>query len=184
MESRRLRIVVMMVALAAGIGACAAKPLDRPLPLGPPKTGPGTIAEARKYLQGRWTFVSMEIFPAGQPPIKVKGTGTLVYDEFANMDVEIHVDPETVKQVEKIGIPVPNGVIQTKGQTLIDMSGHTLRYVREGEDVIRPLTHALDIGRPRYWEAEANQLTLRTKDDKGAVLSVSVWRKESGVPSF
>ena len=64
------------------------------------------------------------------------------------------------------------------------MSGHTLRYVREGEDVIRPLTHALDIGRPRYWEAEATQLTLRTKDDKGTVLSVSVWRKESGAPSF
>ena len=58
-----------MAALAAGIGACAAKPLDRPLPLGPAKSGPGTIAEARKYLQGKWTFVSMEIFPAGQPPI-------------------------------------------------------------------------------------------------------------------
>lgn len=184
MQSRRLRIVITIIAIAAGIGACAAKPLDRPVPLGPPKTGPGTIAEARKYLQGRWTLVSMEIFPTGQPPIKVKGTGTLIYDEFANMDVEIHVDPETVTQIEKIGIPVPNAVIKEKGQTLVDMSGRTLRYVREGEDVIRPLSHALDIGRPRYWEAEANQLTLRTKDDKGGVLSVSVWRKESGTASF
>jgi hypothetical protein len=184
MQSRRLRIVVMVIAIAGGVGACGPKPLDRPLPLGPPKTGPGTIAEARKYLQGKWTLVSMEIYPAGQPPIKVKGTGTLIYDEFANMDVEIHVDPETVKQVEKIGIPVPNNVIKEKGQTLVDMSGRTLRYVREGEDVIRPLTHALDIGRPRYWEAEANQLTLRTKDDKGAVLSVSVWRKESHTAPF
>jgi hypothetical protein len=169
--------VVMILALAAGAG-CAAKPLDRPLPLGDPNTGAGSIAAARKFLEGRWTFVSMEIFPANEAPIKVVGSGTIIYDEFANMDVQVRIEPETAKQFDRVGIPVPAGLYTTKGQTQVDMTTRTLRYVLEGEDVVRPVRHPLDIGLPRYWEVDGNTLTLRTKDPKGSVLSVSVWRKE------
>lgn len=169
--------VMLAVALIGGAAACAAKPLDRPFPTGPVKTGPGTIAEARKYLEGRWTMVSLDLFPPNAQPIKVVGTGTLIYDEFANMDVQIKIDEATTRAVEKIGIKVPGGVISQKGQTLVDMSGRTLRFVREGENVIRPIAHPLDIGLPRHWEVDGNTLTLRTKDEKGTDLSVGVWRK-------
>lgn len=170
--------VMLAVALIGGVVACAAKPLDRPFPTGPVKTGPGTIAEARKYLEGRWSMVSLDLFPANAQPIKVVGTGTLIYDEFANMDVQIKIDEATTRAVEKIGIKVPGGVISQKGQTLVDMTGRTLRFVREGENVIRPIAHPLDIGLPRHWEVDGNTLTLRTKDEKGTILSVGVWRKE------
>src|SRR5262245_479079 len=180
MQSRSFGIrTFLAVALIGGAAACAAKPLDRPFPAGPVKTGAGTIAEARKYLEGRWTMVSLDLFPPNEKPIKVVGSGTLTYDEFGNMDVQIKIDEATTQQVQKIGIKVPGGVISEKGQTLVDMTGRTLRFVREGEDVIRPIAHPLDIGLPRHWEVEGNTLTLRTKDAKGTVLSVGVWRKES-----
>ena len=180
MQSRSFGVrAIVAVALVGGAVGCGPKPLERPFPAGPVKTGAGTIAEARKYLEGRWTMVSLDLFPPNEKPIKVVGSGTLIYDEFGNMDVQIKIDEATTQQVQKIGIKVPGGVISEKGQTLVDMTGRTLRFVREGEDVIRPIAHPLDIGLPRHWEVEGNTLTLRTKDQKGTILSVGVWRKES-----
>ena len=49
---------------------------------GPVETGPGTAAAARKFLEGRWSLVSFEVLPPGQAPLRVNGSGTLVYDAF------------------------------------------------------------------------------------------------------
>jgi hypothetical protein len=65
----------------------------------------------------------------------------------------------------------------TTGRTVIDISNHAISYVFEGQDAVRQPTHPLDTNRPRYWEVNGNMLTLRTKDDNGTVLMVSVWRK-------
>jgi hypothetical protein len=169
--------IVITCALAAGSG-CAGAPRTKPLPIGKADTGAGTIAEARKYLEGRWSLVSLDVTPPGEPPIHAVGSGTLIYDEFANMTVDLKVDTATANLFEQVGIPVRNGVVSTKGKTLVDMTGRTLSYVLEGQANIRPATHPLDTNRPRYWEVDQNTLTLRTKDDKGAILSVAVWRKE------
>lgn len=120
----------------------------------------------------------MDLFPPNEPAIHVVGSGTLLYDNFANMTVDLRIDSATAKMFERIGIPAPDGVISTTGRTLVDMTTRTLSYTLEGQQAVRPATHPLDTNRPRYWEVEGNTLTLRTKDDSGKVISVAVWRKE------
>ena len=176
---------VVCLSIAAGLAtACAAAPRGRPIPGPRIDTGPGSLAEARKYLEGTWSLVSMDVFPPKQPPIHVVGSGTMRYDDFANMTVDLRVDPKTESLLEQIGISAPNGVVSTTGRTTINLANKTLSYVLEGQAVIRPATHPLDTNRPRYWEADGatNTLTIRTKDDNGTVLSVAVWRKESTTP--
>ena len=158
--------------------SCAGAPRQRPLPIGATNKGPGTVTQAREYLQGRWSLVSMELFPPNEPAIHVVGSGQLVYDDFANMTVDLRVDEATARLFERIGIAAPNGVISTTGRTLVDMTSRTLSYALEGQQAVRPATHPLDTNRPRYWEVDGKTLTLRTKDDSGKVISVAVWRKE------
>lgn len=146
--------------------------------MGPIATGPGTLSEARQYLEGRWSLVSFDLFPPGEAPIHVVGSGELIYDNFGNMTVELRVDPESARLAQRIGIPAPGGIISTSGLTLIDVTSRSISYVLEGQADSRPATHPLDTNRPRYYEVNGNTVTLRTRDEKGAVLSVSVWTKQ------
>src|SRR6476661_6202234 len=41
-------------------------------------TGPATLAQARTYLEGKWTLVSMDVFPPDAQPIRGAATGTMV----------------------------------------------------------------------------------------------------------
>jgi len=169
---------IAMVCSLVGCVSCASPPRQRPLPVGKVDSGAGTTASARQFLQGRWALLSMDLFPPNAPVIHVKGSGVLTYDNFANMTVDLRLDPATAGLFERIGIPAPNGVVSTTGRTLVDMTTKTLSYTLEGQQAVRPATHPLDTNRPRYWEVAGDTLTLRTKDDSGTVLSVAVWQKQ------
>jgi hypothetical protein len=160
------------------IPACSAAPIDKPLPMGPIETGPGTLEEARNYLHGEWALLSMEIFPPDQPSIRAAATGTMVYDDYSNMKVDVQLSPETAKLAEQNGIPAPDGVVKTDGRTVIDINSKSISYVLDGQESFRPPQGPLDLNRPRYWDVKGNMLTLRTKDATGRVLSVSVWQKK------
>jgi hypothetical protein len=176
MSSTRFPLLMIgLIAIVLGPVACKSTPVaarTSPVP-----TGPGTLAEARRFLTGKWTLVTMDIFPPGEAAIHDAMTGTLVYDEFANMTVDLHLKPDTAELASRIGIPVSDGAVVTTGRTVIDMNNHSLSYVLQGQPPVRPSTHPLDINRPRYWEVTGETLTLRTKDTDGKVLSVSVWKK-------
>ena len=167
----------MGILLSAMLSGCAAEPLDRPLPRGKVDTGPGTLADARARLQGTWTLVSMDLFPPGEPPINAAASGTMSYDEYSNLKVELRLAPPTMRIAEKLGIPAPNGVVSTTGHAVIEINRRAISYVLEGQAPFRQAKHPLDTNLPRYWEMNGNELTLRTKDEKGTVLSVTVWRK-------
>jgi len=180
-EQRSLKtagVAGCVVILAAVLSGCAAQPLDRPLPTSKVDTGMGTLADARSRLTGRWTLKSFDLFPPGEPPIHAAATGTMTYDEFSNLRVDLKLTPASLKLAQKIGIPAaPDGTVSTVGHAVIDLERRALSYVLEGESPMRQARHPLDTNLPRYWELNGNELTLRTKDDKGTVLSVSVWVK-------
>ena len=167
----------LAVLVAAG---CAGAPRTAPIGIGTVESGPGTVEAARKYLEGRWSLVSFEVFPPGQPGIMLSGAGTLSYDAFGNLDMQIRVDDENVAQaLVRAGIPLTNGAIATTGRTAIDMQARTLTYILEGQGPL--LTNApagpLDINRPRHWEVSGNVLTLTTKNENGQNVSVARWQK-------
>jgi hypothetical protein len=84
----RVATVIMLLAATA---AYAAPPGQTKSPSG--RSGSIlTLAEARKFLQGRWALESFEVRPPGKEPIFPKGSGVLNYDDFGNMRVEIRAD--------------------------------------------------------------------------------------------
>jgi hypothetical protein len=157
-------------------------PREKPINLGAPETGPGTTQAARKYLEGRWSLLSYEVFPPGRPSIQVTGgSGSLSYDSFSNLDIQIRVaDKAMAESLERAGIPLQDGVISTTGRTVIDMQARTLRYILEGQPALQlgPPSGPLALIRPRHWELNGNVLTLTTKGDDGKPVSIGAWQKE------
>lgn len=175
----RGHLLALFIALGATAIGCT-KYQSAP-PAAPPsghEKGPQTLAQARQYLVGKWTLVTMDVYPPNAPAIKNAATGTMLYDEFSNMTVTMAFNPEAAKLAEKIGIPTKDGVLTTTGRTLIDIGQRSLSYVLEGEPDYRPVRHPLDTNLPRYWEANGNRLTLRTKDTTGKLLTESIWQKQ------
>jgi hypothetical protein len=170
-----VRTAAIVAALATA--ACAAKPIEKPMGVGAVDTGAGSLTAARQYLQGRWSLVSYQIFPAGQPPIQLNGNGTLSYDEFGNMDVQIRVDPATAQTLERAGIETNEGVISTTGRTAVDMQQRTLTYVLAGQPTLVAPSGPLALNLPRHWAVNGNVLTLTTKGSDGRVLSEGRWQK-------
>ena len=163
-----------LMLLAAAAAAYAGEPRQR----SKVDTGPGSLTAARKYLEGRWGLESFEVRPPGKPPIMLKGSGVLNYDDFGNLTMEIRADQATSDLLRAAGIEIRDGVISTKGRTAIDLQNRTLTYFLEGQRSGYVTGGGpLAPNRPRHWEVTEDVLTLTTKDDAGAPLSISRWRK-------
>jgi len=167
-----------VAAMLAATTACAGAPRQRPLPVGPIESGAGTVTEARKFLEGRWALESFEVRPPGKEPIALKGSGVLNYDDFGNMRMEIRADQASSDLLRAAGIDIQNGVISTDGRTAIDMQNKTLTYFLEGQpSSYRTGGGPLALNRPRHWEVNGDVLTLTTRDDNGAPLSIGRWKR-------
>jgi hypothetical protein len=172
------RVIVLTLSLTIGVlVACKSAPRQRPVQGGPVDTGPKTLTAARQYLEGRWTLESFEVFPPGQQPIKLAGTGVLTYDNFGNLKMDIRTDEKTGDLLRKAGIDIRDGTISSEGRTAVDMQNQTLTYVIEGQPPAGAAAGPLAASRPRHWQVEGNMLTLTTKDEKGNALSVGRWRR-------
>ena len=173
MKYARAVLTVSLLVAVASAAACTYKPRTEP-----PNTGPGSVKVARQYLEGRWTLVSLAVYPVGNPPIEVKGAGTLVYDDFGNLKMDLTVDEASAALLQKAGISIEKGRFSTSGRTIVDMQGRSLTYVLDGKPAVGGPLGPLAMSRPRYWERDGNTLTLTTKDEKGQPLSVGKWQKQ------
>ena len=90
-----MRHCLAVFVLITATAACAAAPRERPIGLGPVDTGAGSLTAARKYLEGRWSLTSFDVYPPGGAPIRLNGSGTLVYDAYSNLQMEIRTDQPT-----------------------------------------------------------------------------------------
>jgi hypothetical protein len=170
--SRSLLAVSLAVAVTGG-SACTYKPRTEP-----PNTGPGSVAQARKYLEGRWTLVSFVVYPPGASPVEMKGTDTLVYDGYGNLAMDLAVDEGSAAMMQKAGIPVEKGRFSASGLTIVDVQRRSLTYVLEGQPAVGAPGGPLASNRPRYWQVDGNMLTLTTKNDLGQPLTVGKWQKQ------
>jgi hypothetical protein len=174
---RGLRCAAVAVLLTGAI-ACAASERQRVVSMGPADTGAGTTAAARKFLEGRWILESAVITPPGATPVTVKGTGLLTYDGFGNMEMNITADQASSDLLRAGGVVIPDGVIATTGRTAIDMQNKTLTYIVEGRpSSMKTGGGPLSPNKPRHWEVNGDVLTLTTRDESGAPVSVSRWKK-------
>jgi hypothetical protein len=175
MPVERVWRIASVAALLAAASACAAGPRSRPIPTSSVASGPGTLSEARKYLEGRWNLESFEVRPPGKAPITLKGSGVLNYDNFGNLRMEIRADQASSDLLRAAGIEIRDGVISSDGRTAIDLQNRTLTYFIEGQPTQGG--GPLAASRPRHWEVTADVLTLTTRDDGGAPLAISRWKR-------
>jgi hypothetical protein len=166
---------VLLATVLISLSACAGAPIEKPINVGPVATGAGSLTEARKYLEGRWTLESFEVRRPGQAPVTLKGMGTLNYDEFGNLRMDIRVDQAVSDLLRASGIEIRDGTISSSGRTAVDLQNRTLTYVIQGQPAGG--TGPLATSRPRHWQVEGDVLTLTTNDDAGNVASVGRWRK-------
>jgi hypothetical protein len=141
------------------------------------ETGIGSLAAARRYLEGRWSLTAFDVFPPGKPPLHVTGQGTLTYDQFGNMDVQIRVPKDIVEPLRLAGVETKNGVLSTTGRTAVDMQQKTITYFIAGQPPLGAPSGPLALNRKRYWQVEGDVLTLTTKGDDGQPVSVAKWQK-------
>ena len=171
-----LALVLATLALAWG---CAAAPRRGQIPIGDVESGPGSLTATRKALEGTWTLDSLEVIDAAGVRRPVKSGGQLTYDDFGNMTMEIRVDEPTALLLEGVGIRTTNGMLSTKGRTVIDLQAHTITYMLEGQPAYGAPSGPIALNRPRHWVVEGNVLTLTTKGADGMPLSVSRWEKKT-----
>jgi hypothetical protein len=170
-------IKLLYILLVGGTIACTGAAGEHPIEGGPVDTGKGSLTAARKYLEGRWALESFEVLPPGKPKITLKGQGTLVYDDFGNLTVEIRTDEQSGDLLRAAGIDIRDNVIASSGRTVVDMQNRTLTYVLQGQGSTPSRSGPLALNRPRHWEVQADELTLSTKDEQGNPLSVGRWKR-------
>jgi len=169
------RLVVSLVLVAAV--SCTGAPRQRPVQGGPVDQGPESITAARKFLEGRWTLESFEVFPPGKPPITLKGSGTLNYDEFGNLRIEIRAEEKSADLLRAAGVETRDGTISSDGRTVVDMQNRTLSYILPGQTVGAAAAGPLSPSRPRHWEVKGDLLFLSTRDESGKPLSTGRWKR-------
>ena len=163
--------------LVVGLAGCAAAPRQRAREGGPVDTGAGTLTSARKFLEGKWSLESFQVFPAGKPPVTIKGQGTVTYDDFSNLTMDVRADAASVQALRDAGVEVTKDGFSTTGRAVVDMQKKTLTYVMSKDGSIAGQTGPLGLNLPRYWEVDTDKLTLTTKDAGGKPQFVSVWRR-------
>jgi hypothetical protein len=156
-------------------GGCAPRHIGR----GPVDPGARTLAAARKYLEGRWGLLSFEVHPPRGDMIQVKGEGTLLFDDFGNLEMEIRTDETTGQVLSEAGIPLEKGQLSVKGRTALDMAHHTLTFVPQGQPLLVPPSGPLAAIYSRHWKVEGDVLTIGTNDDLGNPTTVGRWRKQA-----
>lgn len=166
--------------MTAAATVCAiAAPVSADGQRGPVDKGPGTLAAARKYLEGVWRLQSFVITLPGREPISLPPNGTLTYDDFGNLTMDIHVDLKTAAVLDSVGIHTDKGQLYSKGKTAVDMQNHTLTYILEGQPKAGEPSGPLGLNRPRYWEVEQDLLTTIVKGDDGQAVSTAKWKRSS-----
>jgi len=175
MHLRSLPACACVVTVLLGLTACQAAPSQRPVKLGPVDEGAGSIVSARKFLEGRWSLESFDFYPAGKPPIALKGSGTLTYDDFGNLKIDIRADQASSDLLRAGGLDISDGVIASSGKTIVDLQNKTLTYVIDGQATVG--SGPLATNRPRHWVVDGTLLTLTTQDDAGKPTTVGKWRK-------
>jgi hypothetical protein len=177
MSVRSPAIRLVMALFLVSSAACAAAPRARPVEGGPVDTGKGTLTAARQYLEGRWTLESFEVFSPGRAPVVLKGQGTLTYDASGNLQMDIRADEKSADLLRASGIEIRDNMISTGGRTVVDMQHRTISFIVDGGGFATTASGPLALNRPRYWEAEADRLTLTTRDADGKPLSIGRWRR-------
>ncbi len=166
MTRRRSVIPLAVLVLTCLAGACAPKGREKPLRTSPTGTD---LTSVRKQLEGTWELVSVEVHPAGGQPTKVGARGTLVYDDFGNLEINGAITDAAVAKATDLS------VLSAKGRAVIDVAQQRIVF----QDIEGNLKDAAAVSpdKVRRYQFDGDLLTLTSMDAGGKVTAVTTWKK-------
>ena len=187
MVSPRNGVFVAVAVVAVALSACAAKPRERPLPIGDIASGPNTLEAARKALQGSWVLNSLNVTGPDGRTGAIDAAGSMNFDGFGNMNIEYRMSETGLKTLEGFGIKSPNPVISTTGSVAINPTAREITYTGPDfekralgfdPDLAAQRANPFALERKRYYEIGPDgTLTLMTRYDDGSTASIGRWKK-------
>lgn len=163
-----LRLGCGLMAIAALLG-CAAQPRTRPVELGPVNTGPGSLEYVRRQLMGTWELDSAELYSGpSREPRRIKGSGTLTYDEYANLRMN-------GKLVEGGGSLDP-GLLHYEGRAVIDPVKSEIRLLDLQGSGLSGTSGEAMLGVRRF-RIEGDLLHIVILDSSGQPTATVIWKR-------
>jgi hypothetical protein len=146
------------------------RPMNNPVPLGS-ESSSGTLEAERQLLMGTWELVDLTSAPEkGGPPVPVKATGTLTYDQYGNLTINARTTdpaaPVAAREVPRVSFT---------GRAVIDVVNHELKLMDVTGNV-NP-DEVLSPERRRRYAFEGDRLVLSSFDAKNVVTAVATWRR-------
>jgi hypothetical protein len=162
---------LLVIVLSA---ACAAAPRQRPIKLGDVDTGPGSLEQVRRQFAGTWELVSLDLHSAKGETQRVKGSGSLTYDEYGNLKV--------LGQVREPVADLEPGVLKYEGRAVIDPVKSQLRLLDlkgsgAGGDAASSLVAPSSI---RQYRFEGPLLHISIVNERGEPTATTIWKRAAG----
>ena len=131
----------------------------------------GTLEAERQKLMGTWELVDLSSAPEkGGPPVPVKATGTLTYDQYGNLAINARTTdpaaPVAAREVPRVSFT---------GRAVIDVVNRELKLMDVTGNV-NP-DEVLSPERRRRYAFEGDRLVLSSFDEKNVVTAVATWRR-------
>ena len=155
--------------------ACKAAPLDRPVRLGSPETGPGSVEHARRQFEGTWTLERLEIADTSGTLRPVNVSATLVCDQFGNMKVSGRVIDTLPDEQRRALLPL----VEYSGRAIIDPTKNEFRMenVAETSTIDPAFLKAMGTNIVRKYEITDTHLTVRYVTAEGRTSAVTRFKK-------
>jgi hypothetical protein len=158
-------IGVTLATILAGSVGCRGIQRQRPIELGPADTGPGSVQDARRQLEGRWELRSAQVRNAQGQLVRADARGSLTYDSFGNFQ-------STGEVLDAPAGADPRAALNREGRAVINPADGTL-WVR-ADDTEESIAIPPQIPRDQVmrYEITGDQLTLTTEDASGSTVVV------------
>ncbi len=166
-----LKSFLIVLLAAAVIPACAPSPRQRPIKTSPVETGTGSLAEARKQIEGSWTLASFTSYSPGGEAQPIKANGRLTYDAFGNLELTgAFEDPA---DQARAGMQL----LSFKGRAVIDPARKLIVLADvEGNVPASVVPEEMSPDRVRHYEVSGSTLTLTTREGDRP-LAQTVWTR-------
>jgi hypothetical protein len=169
-------VTLVLAGAAAGSG-CAAAPRGTPIELAPVDTGPGSLADVRRQLEGSWDLVTLEVRNAAGAMTPTKAQALLTYDAYGNMRVRGKLTESLPDAAAKLA----SSAVDYSGQIVIDPRRHEFRMTEQqaAEPLDKELQSVLRLSRVRRYELSPDTLKIHVMDEGNAVVATTTFRKIS-----
>jgi hypothetical protein len=167
----RHRVLAALGVLAAGalLAGCSFSPRTRPIDTGPVNSGPESTRSVRRQLQGKWTLVSLETYPAAGQVVKQEAVGELTYDDYGNLAIRAALTNVPAGEMASLLRYSGRAVIDTQNRRLV-LQG----LEGQGGEALPATVAANNV---RYYEFDGDLLKLTTKDAEGRPTATITWKR-------